>query len=338
MQNDLISIVVPVYNVEAYIERCVQSLVSQTYSDYEILLINDGSTDSSGEICEKLAKRYNKIKVFHKINGGLGAARNYGIERAEGEFICFVDSDDMVVSNYLETMITEMKKTKADIVICGYIYQTGNKKVYYKNTSKTIEVKEIIPEIAKGNPIYNFAWNKLYKMKYIQKMEKLFEDRHSAEDMYFNCIYYNVINNICIVEQELYTYFVNNSSLSNGRRDNFYYDMKKVYDAFKNLCENKNFDTKYADALMIVLLRNCVSNYFNYKKINYKDYLHYITTLYNNEGCVINNCKIKISIIDNIFYKLFIKKRFLLIYFINRFMKFSKKRMFYLFSFVRRSL
>lgn len=338
MSNGMISVIVPVYNVESYVERCVKTLVNQAYSNYEILLIDDGSTDSSGSICDLLASIDERIKVYHKENGGLGSARNYGIKHANGEFICFVDSDDIVSSNYLSELINGMVSTNADIVICGYIYQTGKRKYLYNNERKTIDIEEALAEMSKGNPMFNFAWNKLYKMSIISRMEKLFEDRHCAEDMYFNCYYYRLINKVCIIPDELYTYFVNPSSLSNGRRKNFYQDMKLVYKAFGDTCKEKKLKNEYAGALLIVLLRNSISNYFNARSINYSDYIKFITELYDDSYSTISKIKFEISSVDKIFYKLFIKKQFFLVYIIMKCMKYMKGNFSYVFSCIRKSL
>lgn len=112
-----ISVIVPVYKVEGYLEKCVKSLVEQTYQDIEILLIDDGSPDNCPKLCEEYAMKYDKVKCFHKENGGLSSARNYGVERANGNFIAFVDSDDYVEKTYIEDMVRLKEKFNADFVI-----------------------------------------------------------------------------------------------------------------------------------------------------------------------------------------------------------------------------
>ena len=115
--NVEVSVVVPIYNVEKYLKRCVNSIINQTYKNIEIILVDDGSTDSSGELCEEIKKRDNRIKVYHKKNGGLGSARNYGYKYANGEYILFLDSDDYIEINTIEEMI---KYKEYDIVCCGF--------------------------------------------------------------------------------------------------------------------------------------------------------------------------------------------------------------------------
>ena len=140
MKNDTISIVVPIYNVENYLEECIDSLISQTYSNLEILLIDDGSTDNSGKIADDYMKKDERIKVFHKKNGGLSDARNYGIIRAKGKYICFVDSDDYVSEDYVEFMMNNLIQNETKISACGYCYVFENKEI---KEIKEINYKEI---------------------------------------------------------------------------------------------------------------------------------------------------------------------------------------------------
>ena len=116
----MISVIVPVYNVEKYIERCVESVLAQTHKEFELILVDDGSTDLSGEICEKLKTKDNRIRVFHQENKGLSAARNKGLIEAAGEYITYIDSDDYVDAFYLEVLHQNAVQYHADISVCGY--------------------------------------------------------------------------------------------------------------------------------------------------------------------------------------------------------------------------
>ena len=113
----MISLVVPIYNVEKFLGQCIESIINQTYNDIEIILVDDGSTDNSGKICDEYKSIDNRIRVIHKVNGGLSSARNAGMRIAQGEYICFIDSDDYIDSQMLEIMKKQIKN--ADIVICG---------------------------------------------------------------------------------------------------------------------------------------------------------------------------------------------------------------------------
>lgn len=124
--NFLVSIVVPVYNVSKYLEKCIESILKQKYSDIEIILVDDGSTDSSGDICDKYALKYTNIKVVHKTNAGLGMARNTGIEHSTGNFITFVDGDDFISENHILNMIERIRMDKSDACYGGYCKQIGD--------------------------------------------------------------------------------------------------------------------------------------------------------------------------------------------------------------------
>ena len=116
-----LSVVIPVYNVEKYLDKCVESIVNQTFKDLEIILVDDGSTDESGKMCDEWTEKDTRIKVIHKINGGLSSARNAGIKQAKGEYISFIDSDDFVEQDMYATMVEALDRTGKDIASCGRI-------------------------------------------------------------------------------------------------------------------------------------------------------------------------------------------------------------------------
>lgn len=128
---DTISVIVPVYNIQNYIKRCVESIVNQTFTKLQIILVDDGSTDESGKICDEMAASDTRIEVFHKSNGGLSDARNFGLERARGEYVAFVDGDDYIDSDMYESLYKEIVSTAADIASCGY-YEVFDDKIYTK--------------------------------------------------------------------------------------------------------------------------------------------------------------------------------------------------------------
>ena len=148
MENELISIIVPIYNVENYLRQCLDSIVSQTYQNFECLLINDGSSDNSADICREYIEKDSSFRYFEKENVGVSSARNLGIERSKGQYITFIDSDDWVDSEYLEVLYRALIEEKADIAIttykqfnmddnCYYVYsyQRGMKNEFLKNIS-----------------------------------------------------------------------------------------------------------------------------------------------------------------------------------------------------------
>lgn len=162
----MISIIIPVYNVEKYLERCVNSVLKQSYNDLEIILVDDGSTDNSGKICDRFKKKDDRIIVIHQRNQGLSAARNIGITKANGEYIAFVDSDDYILDDMYETLYKNLIKNDADISICKYQCVSENQKIDFSLDSNNIIIMDKVKamnELLLDKTITNHAWNKLYK-------------------------------------------------------------------------------------------------------------------------------------------------------------------------------
>ena len=177
MERPLISVVIPIYNVEAFIKECLVSVMNQTYGNIEILSVNDGSTDHSREMMEPLAEQDHRIRILDKPNGGLSDARNYGIVHAKGEYICFVDGDDTIADTYVEKLY-EVLKDGGDISACDmeYVYEDGHREYSGGGDFTRSSVKEN-PSLIRIN---NSACNKLYKTSLFEEIqypkEKLYED------------------------------------------------------------------------------------------------------------------------------------------------------------------
>lgn len=129
MEQPLISVIIPVYNAAPYLSKCIESIMRQTYTDWELILVDDGSRDNSYDICRNYAEQDTRVRAIHQDNAGVSAARNVGLQEATGEYICFIDSDDYVLDNYLEVLLAEMSTHEADIVFCGYNMQYGERLV-----------------------------------------------------------------------------------------------------------------------------------------------------------------------------------------------------------------
>ena len=183
MGNELISIIVPVYKVEKYLEKCVKSILKQTYTNLEVILVDDGSPDICGQLCDELAKTDDRIKVFHKENGGLSDARNYGVERANGEYIGFVDSDDYIHECMYEELYKAIKRSGTSIVECGVTR-------VYKNTLRShyegedyflvLDREGYLKEYLENKRLYGSAWCKLIHKDLAKKIKfptgKIYED------------------------------------------------------------------------------------------------------------------------------------------------------------------
>ncbi|MBR1443324.1 MAG: glycosyltransferase family 2 protein [Firmicutes bacterium] len=189
----LVSIIVPVYNVEKYISRCIESLISQTYKNIEIILVDDGTQDKSGEICEKYAKKDKRIVVYHKENGGLSDARNYGIEKSNGEYLSFVDSDDYVDFDYIEFLYNLIKKGYKLSLCSLCIVYTSNNRICKKGNGKEIIVsgKNCIKMMCYHDEIDTSAYAKLYHKSLFENVKypkgKLFEDIGTSYLLFDQC-------------------------------------------------------------------------------------------------------------------------------------------------------
>ncbi|EGO6689884.1 glycosyltransferase, partial [Enterococcus faecalis] len=159
-----ISIIVPVYNVEKYLEKCVRSILAQTFTDFELILVDDGSPDSSGAMCDQFAEQDQRVKVIHKENGGLSDARNAGIEIATGEYLGFVDSDDYIADDMYELLYTNIVKEDADLSICGiYDVYEGKEPVEKQQQYIVLDKVAAMKMILEAKVVSVHAVNKLYK-------------------------------------------------------------------------------------------------------------------------------------------------------------------------------
>lgn len=183
----LISIIVPIYNVELYLEKCIESIINQTYKNLEIILVDDGSTDSCGKICDEYAKKDNRIKVIHKINGGLSDARNKGMEIAKGKYIGFVDGDDYVASDMYETLYKFSVKNSLDVAMCNVSTVLNDRIIEYKYNSELVtdDKDRIIEEVFvhKGGGIAISVCNKLFKSITLKNL--YFEYGKTSKDLFF---------------------------------------------------------------------------------------------------------------------------------------------------------
>ena len=250
IQEEKISVIVSIFNIESYLERCVKSICSQTYDNIEIILVDDGSTDKSGMLCDNLATKDSRIKVLHKENGGLSSARNYGIKYATGEYIAFVDGDDYVEPEMYEDLMRAIYSFQADLAICNY-KEVGKKGIRDESSDKiTIfdetEVLEVFIREDDNYRIQNAAWNKVYKKELIDGMKfpegKLYEDivyttkllARSKRAVYLDKTYYNYIfdrsdsimnskNINCLLTDQIPAYEEKGEFLKSIGELNFYY-------------------------------------------------------------------------------------------------------------------
>ena len=248
MKNIKLSIVVAVYNLEKYLPRCLDALVNQTMQEIEILCVNDGSTDSAPQIIEEYQKKYpDKIKVFHKENGGEFTTRNYGLERAQGEYVTFVDTDDYVEPNWAEKLYNAAKENDADLAVCGFerIDLETNKVVATNMTNFGYSVKEITPNDDYLLFINPAPWNKVYKREKIKELR--FLPFRGFNDTMFLASCYTKMNKIAFVPDVLYHYYLRYDSQIHTVNEQDVNNLKKYLLEVKELYikSNKYEEMKY---------------------------------------------------------------------------------------------
>lgn len=241
MYQALVSIVVPVYKVENYLDKCVNSIVTQSYKNLEIILVDDGSPDKSSLMCDKWAKKDSRIKVIHKENGGLSDARNCGIRKAKGEYLFFVDSDDWIAPDIIKKMVFYMHKFHADMVVCQFVYAFSNGKIKRNYNSrkrvKCLSKKQAFDLLAKDYEITNHVWRKLYKRTLVPEeifpKGKNFEDSFAMPTLFSKCEVIVSINDIG------YYYRQNENSISHTE------SMANVQDHYESILKSYNDILKY---------------------------------------------------------------------------------------------
>ena len=219
---ELITIIVPVYQVEAYLDDCIKSLINQTYTNIEILLIDDGSTDKSGQICDEYAQKDKRIKVIHQKYKGVSGARNTGLKKAGGEYVAFVDSDDIVSKEYIKVLYSILKENEADISICNYLRSEKADVAmldinanFHKVTC--IDSKKFLKQWhGKHKKIETMVWNKLYHKSIFQD-NIYFPEGKIHEDTYISHLMISNAHKIVLTEQKLYIYRVRKGSITKSK-------------------------------------------------------------------------------------------------------------------------
>ena len=240
-----ISVIIPVYNVEKYIEECIDSTINQTYPNLEILLIDDGSTDNSGKICDEYALKDDRIKVIHQINGGLGNARNTGLNNATGDYIMFADSDDFFTPNACEVMLNEIESKNADYVIGNYQNCTEESVLWEKpifDIDKYKNFKLSIKDYKNSFYIMNSSvCNKIFKTSFLNKIGVRFEEGIPAEDAIFSTYCFMKSKNVYYISNVMYLYRqrVEASSISTSCSYKYFEGISKAYKLiYENFKEN----------------------------------------------------------------------------------------------------
>ena len=214
----LVSVIVPVYKVEQFLDRCVKSIVDQTYKNLEIILVDDGSPDKCGKLCDKWKYRDSRIVVIHKQNEGVSSARNDGLYIAKGDFVCLVDSDDFLELNYVEKLVEKQKETNADLVFCRhYVVNEKNEKlsIVEKNFSGIIKEKKIEHFFFGGKQqVMGYIWRCLYNRTALKNVVFNREVKFCEDLLFLNEIILENNPKMALVEDCLYNYYENSSSIT----------------------------------------------------------------------------------------------------------------------------
>lgn len=247
-----ISVIVPIYGVEKYLQRCIDSLLKQTYTDYELILVDDGSPDSCPIICDEYAKRDKRIKVIHKENGGLSDARNTGMQEATGEYIVFVDSDDWVCDDYLEKLLQAISDTEADICECEVIYAYGDEQKPMQ-ISKALDIysaEQSLKLLMEDRVFHQYVWNKIYRREVIGDI--LFPKGKTNEDEFWTYQIFGKAKKIIKIQAALYFYFQRPDSIMGSA-----YSIKRL-----DALEAKALRMDYLEKMFPQLLNDAKLNLF----------------------------------------------------------------------------
>lgn len=249
-----ISVIVPVYNAKKWLDECIQSVLNQTFKNFELILVDDGSTDGSEVICDVYAEKNKSIKVVHKKNGyGAGEARNAGLQVAEGEFVVFLDSDDCQKPDMLERLYVEQKNANYDMVISGYQFlenKTKLGKVFGLDDTEIFGNTEILDYFVKYYPdgLLGYPWNKLYRRQIIQENNIIFPKMRRLEDGIFNVEYFQHINSMRVIKQPLVNYRVNSQVTLRKLPYDFYGNIKlfskNYYDFLRKINKSRKDNEK----------------------------------------------------------------------------------------------
>lgn len=306
LSNVTISILMPVYNSQEYLKNTVQGVINQSYKEWELILVDDGSKDNSKNICIELQKIDNRIRFVNKENTGVSDTRNIALDNAKGKYIAFIDSDDSVHKDYLKILLSSIEKSNGQLAVCGFkerkISTNGQieelSRVFYpKEVIATEDMKDLIMDFGNSG-LLNPLWNKLYSRKIIEENNIRFkEEVETGEDFIFNLQYFRKINNICFSKGELYYYIRrNNNSITYQYIDNMYEKGLEIHNLLEDFLKDMNFYNSknkyilYGNHLMGVF--SAFLNLFHKDcKLTLKQKKHYIKAIVNREyvsECAVN--------------------------------------------------
>lgn len=300
----LISVVVPVYNVKTFLNKCIESIINQTYHNFELILVDDGSTDGSAEICDKYSEKYDYIFTYHKKNGGLSDARNYGVKRCKGRYITFVDADDWIDLDYLSVSIRELENSYPELLILPYKREFKNKSVENllfckdrvqikgKRQISKVLLRRIFGPLNKelAHPArvddLSTAWGKFYKASICKQIQFVDTKIIGTEDAWYNINYINQIKSALYIDSTFYHYNkINDNSLVTKYNPNLVTGWTKLYEFMFSFIEKNNLPDQFVEAVNNRIIVNIIGlsmNIFN-SSMRYRDKLSLEKRLLNRK-------------------------------------------------------
>lgn len=288
------SVIVPVYNVESYLPRCIDSLLAQNYVDLEILLIDNGSNDQSGQICENYAAQFSNITAYHIPNKGVGSARNFGLSKAKGEFICFVDADDYLVGNLFSDVESQLD-SQLDLLVFSYY------NLIEKNLSEIDRSAKILPTEGKKDKSDFIAlfqelfltdmmytvWNKIYRREFLEEHQIVFESYELGEDVRFNLSVYQHVNTVFLVKSAYYVYVSGrvDSAMGQYNPNRMNYQLEELGKVDQLMISWNSHDDQFIDQIKARILMSNIQN-ISKQKMSLSKKRHYVEVLCRNQEMI----------------------------------------------------
>lgn len=289
------SVIIPVYNVEKYIDRCLKSVISQNYDDLEIIVVDNGSTDRSGSICDIYANEYANISVYHIENHGVGPARNFGLAKAKGEFIYFVDADDYLVGNLFSDVESQLD-SQLDLLVFSY-YNSIEKNLSEINRSANILPTEgkkdksdfiaLFQELCLTDMMYT-VWNKIYRREFLEEHEIVFESYELGEDVRFNLNVYQHVNAVLLLKSAYYVYISGriDSAMGQYNPNRMNYQLEELGKVDQLMVSWNIHDDQFIDQIKARILMSNIQN-ISKQKMSLSKKRHCVEMLCRNQEMIV---------------------------------------------------
>lgn len=288
------SVIIPVYNVENYLHRCINSILVQEYTDLEILLIDNGSTDSSGSICDTYASEYSNISVYHIENNGVGSARNFGLAKAQGEFICFVDADDYLEGNLFSDVESQLD-SQLDLLVFSYYNSIEQNLSEITRSAKILPTEgkkdksdfiALFQELCLTDMMYT-VWNKIYRRKFLEEHQIVFESYELGEDVRFNLNVYQHVNTVFLVKSCYYVYISGrvDSAMGQYNPNRMNYQLEELGKVDQLMTSWNIHDDQFIEQIKARILMSNIQN-ISKQKMSLSKKRYYVEVLCRNQEMI----------------------------------------------------